>query len=152
LAAVLALTGCGGGKDDDEAALTTTTPPTTAAPATTAAPLVGNDQAGTPFCQLARTYTERYSTLLGAAGDPVKLRAASTDVESAVRQAQAAAPAEIKADVTAVATTASQVLAALKNNDFDVARTPEVAKLQEPGFRSSLANLNRYTRAHCGLG
>jgi hypothetical protein len=145
LVAVLGLTGCGGGGDDDKAAPA----PTTAAPPTTA--LVGNDQAATPFCGLARTYTEKFSTLLSVANDPVKLKAATTDAESAIRQAQSQAPAEIKSDVTAVATTAKDVLAALQKNNFDLSKTPEVSKLQEPAFQTSLANLNRYARAHCGV-
>jgi hypothetical protein len=146
LVALLALTACGGGGDDEDAAPTTTV---TAAPATTA--LVGNDQAGTPFCQLFRTYTEKYSTLLAAASDPVRLRAATTDAEAAIRQSQATAPAEIRADVATVAKTASEVLTALQRNNFDLSRTPEaVAKLQEPAFQTSLSNVNRYGRAHCG--
>jgi hypothetical protein len=145
LAAALALTACGGGGDDDDAAPA----PTTAASPTTAA--VGNDQAGTPFCGLARTYTERFSTLLAVANDPARLRAATTDAESAIRQAQAQAPAEIKADVTAVATTAGQVLAALQKNNFDLTKTPEVSKLQEPAFQTSAGNVTRYARAHCGV-
>ncbi len=145
LAAALALTGCGGGGDDEDAAPA----PTTVAPSTTA--LIGNDQAGTPFCGLARTYTEKFSTLLTVANDPAKLRAATTDAESAIRQARTQAPAEIKADVTRVAETASQVLAALQKNNFDLGRTSEITKLQEPAFQASLANMNRYARAHCGV-
>ena len=144
LVAVLAFTGCGGGGDDDAAPAQTT-----AAPSTTA--VVGNDQAGTPFCGLARTYTEKFSTLLAVANDPVKLRAATTDAESAIRQAQSQAPAEIRSDVAVVATTAKDVLAALQKNNFDLSKTPEVSKLQEPAFQTSLANLNRYARAHCGV-
>lgn len=145
LVAVLGLTGCGGGDDDDDAA-----PAPTSAPTTTAA--VGNDQAGTPFCGLARTYTEKFSTLLTVANDPVRLRAASTDAEAAIRQAQATAPPEVKPDVTVVATTAGQVLAGLQKNNFDLSRTSEVTKLQEPAFQTALANLNRYARARCGVG
>jgi len=146
LAAVLGLTACGGGGDDDDAApvASTTPPPTTA--------VVGNDQAGTPFCQLARTYTEKFAALLPAVNDPAKLRAATTDAESAIRQAQATAPPEIKKDVTVVATTAKDALAALQKNNFDVSRSPEaVTKLQEPAFQTAFANLNRYARAHCGV-
>ena len=146
LVAVLGLAGCGGGGDDEEAAPTTTVPPTT----TTAA--VGDDQAGTPFCQLAKTYAEKYASILTVANDPAKLRAATTDAESAIRQAQATAPAEVKADVTLVATTASQVLTALQRNNFDLSRTPEaITRLQEPSFTTALSNLNRYGRAHCGI-
>ncbi|HEX2118622.1 MAG TPA: hypothetical protein VHF91_05525, partial [Acidimicrobiales bacterium] len=87
-----------------------------------------------------------------AANDPAKLRAATTDAESAIRQAQATAPAEIKADVTRVAGTAGEILTALRRNDFDLSRTPEaVTKLQEPRFQTALSNVNRYGRAHCGL-
>ena len=145
LAAALALTACGGGGDDDDAALA----PTTAAPSTTA--LIGNDQAGTPFCGLARTYTEKFNTLITVINDPAKLRAATTDAETAIRQAQAQAPAEIRSDVTTVATTASQVLAGLQKNNFDVGRTSEISKLQEPAFQASLGKLNTYARAHCGV-
>jgi len=111
----------------------------------------GHDQAGTPFCQLAKTYTDKYSVLLSSASDPVKLKAATTDAEAAIRQAQATAPAEIKPDVTVVATTASQVLAALQKNNFDVTKTPEVSKLQDPAFQASFAKLNAYGQAHCGI-
>lgn len=143
LVAVLGLTGCGGGGEDAVPAPTTAAPPTTA--------LVGNDQAGTPFCGVARTYSEKFSTLLAVANDPVKLKAATTDAEAAIRQAQTTAPAEIKSDVGVVAKTAKDVLAALQKNNFDLSKTPEVSKLQEPGFQAALASMNRYARAHCGV-
>jgi hypothetical protein len=145
LVALLGLAGCGGGSDGDAAPASTTAPPPTTA-------VVGNDQAGTPFCQLARTYTEKFAALLPAASDPVKLRAATTDAEMAIRQAQATAPAEIKADVTVVATAVNQALTALQKNNFDLAKSPDaVAKLQEPAFQTAFANLNRYARARCGV-
>lgn len=145
LVAVLGLAACGGGDSGDDAApATTTAPPPTAA-------VVGNDQAGTPYCGLARTYTEKFSTILASANDPVKLKAVTTDAEAAIRQAQSTAPAEIKSDVTVVATTARQVLTALQKNNFDLAGTSEITKLQEPAFQTSLANMNRYARAHCGV-
>jgi len=145
LVAVLVLTGCGGSDDSEETAATTTAPPPSSLP------IAGNDQAGTPFCQLARTFTEKYNALLAAASDPVKLRTATSDAESAIRQAQATAPAAIKPDVTVVATTASQVLAGLQKNNFVLANTPEVTKLQDPNFQKSFAALQAYARAHCGL-
>ena len=146
LVAVLVLAGCGGDSDDD-AAPATTAPPTTAAQVA-----VGNDQAGTPFCQLARTYSEKYSTILAAASDPVRLRAVTTDAESAIRQAQATAPAEIRSDVRTVAKTAGEALSMLQKNNFDLAGSTDVlAKLTDPKFQASLANVNRYARAHCGV-
>ena len=146
LAAVLGLTACGGGGDDEDAApASTTTPPPATSP-------VGNDQAGTPFCQLARTYTEQFAALLPAANDPARLRAATTDAEAAIRQARATAPAEIRADVNVVATTAGEALTALQKKNFVLADAPDaVTKLQEPKFQTAFSNLNRYARAHCGV-
>ncbi len=144
LLGALAVGGCGGGSGDDKAS------PTTAAPATTAA--VGNDQAGTPFCGLARTLEPKLTAVLANLSDKVKLRAAAADAESTITQAQNTAPTEIKADVGTLATTAGSVLAALRKNDFDISKTPESSKLQEPGFITAYTNVNRYTRAHCGVG
>ena len=145
LIGALALSGCGGGGDDDDKATATT-----AAPATTAA--VGNDQAGTPFCGLARTLEPKLTAVVANLSDKAKLRTATADAETTISQAQSTAPAEIKADVTTVASTASTVVAALRKNDFDVSKTPEFSKLQEPAFQNAFANVNRYTRAHCGVG
>ncbi len=147
LVVVIGLFGCGG--DSEETATTTTLPPTTAAP-TTALP-TGNDQAGTPFCALARTYNEKANGIATSAGDPAKLRAAVTDAESAIRRAKDVAPASIKADVTKVATTASEVMAGLQKNNYDLAATPEVTKLQDPAFQKSFGAVYAYARAHCGI-
>jgi hypothetical protein len=149
LVAAIGLTGCGGGGSDNKAAPTTVA----TSPATTVV-VTGNDQAATPFCQLARTYTEKFAALLPAASanDAAKLKAVTTDAEAAIRQAKATAPAEIKADVTVVATTASDALTALQKNNFDLSKTPEaVTKLQDPAFQASFTKLNNYARAHCGL-
>lgn len=151
VAALLGLTACSSGSGDKTAAESTTTVPPSI-PATTTTLLVkGNDQASTPFCQLAVTYSERFAAVLPSASDPAKLKAATTDAESAIRQAQSTAPAAIKPDVTVVASTARQVLVALQKNNFDISKTPEITKLQDPTFQDAFANLNRYTQAHCGL-
>jgi hypothetical protein len=149
--ALLTLTACSSGSGDKTAASATTTVPPSIPSTTTTLVVRGSDQASTPFCKLVVTYTQQFAALLPAAGDPTKLKAATTDAESAIRQAQASAPAEIKPDVTVVATTASQVLTALQKNNFDITKTPEVNKLQDPGFQTSFANVNRYAQAHCGL-
>ena len=145
LVAVVGLAACGGGGDDDAAP-----PPTSSSTVPTA--VVGNDRAGTPFCQLARTYTEKFAALLPAASDPARLRAATTDAEAAIRQAKATAPAEIRADVNVVANTAGEALSALQKKNFVLADAPDaVTKLQEPAFQTAVGNLNRYARAHCGV-
>ena len=147
LVAVTGLSGCG--DDSKETAATTTVPPTTAAPATTL--LTGNDEAGTPFCGLAKTYNEKSNAILASAGDPAKLRVAATDAESAIRRAKDVAPASIKDDATRVATTAAEVLSGLNKTGYDLAKTPEVTKLQEPAFQKSFGAVYAYARAHCGV-
>lgn len=150
--AVLGLTACGGSGTSRDTTPSTSTAPTTASPATTTPP-TGNDQAGTPFCQLAKTYTERFAALLASLKDPPKLKAAATEAEAAIRQAQATSPAAIKPDVTVVATTASQLLAALTKVSFVYDSVPpaDIAKLQDPVFRASLDKLSLYGQAHCGI-
>lgn len=144
LAALLGLTGCGGGDSDDDAAPVTTSPP----PSTAVVP-ANNDQAGTPFCKLAKTFIDRIPNLTTANG--ATLRSATTDAESAIRQARDTAPAEIKSDVTVVAATASQALAGLQRNNFDRNKTPEMALLNDQNFRLSLSKVLLYAQAHCGL-
>ena len=151
LVAALGLTACGGGSGDKTAA-TTTTPPTTAAAPTTTVP-TGNDQAGTRFCQLLKTYKERFDNLLPSVNDPVKLKAATADVDSAIRDLKDSAPAQVKPDVTIVAATVSQVVAALQKANYVFANTApaEVAKLSDPNFQASVDKLTAYGQAHCGL-
>jgi len=144
LMGALAFTGCGGGSSDKASPTTVAAPPTTSG--------IGNDQAGTPFCGLARNLEPRLTAVVANLSDKVKLKAAATDAESTITQATSTAPAEIKADVTVVATTAGAVLAALRKNDFDLSKTPEFSKLQDPAFQNAYANVNRFTRAHCGVG
>lgn len=147
VAAVLWTAACGGGSD--KGAPAPSAPPTTAA----VPPVLpsGSEEAGTPFCGLARTYTEKSVALVAAAGDPTKLKAAATDAEAAIRKAVDVAPAAVKADVSVVAATANEVLAGLRRNDYDLARTPEVAKVQEPGFQKSFGAVLAYARTRCGV-
>lgn len=150
LAAVLSLTACGGGSSDKKTAATTT--PTTAAvtvPPTTIPH--GNDQAATPFCKTITPYIQNSDNLIAAAGDPVKLKSLSTDASTAITQAKDSAPAAIKSDVTTVATTFSQVLAGLQKSNFVIGNTPEISKLQDPGFQASFTKVSDYATAHCGL-
>jgi len=149
LATVLGLSGCGGG-DSKPAAPATTFPPVTTAPTTTL--LRGSDEASTPFCKLAKTYSDKSDAIAASITDPAKLKVAATDAEAAIRQAQPVAPAAIKADVAAVAKTAGEVLAGLKRNDYMFAKTPEITKVQDPAFQKSITAVLDYARIHCGVG
>jgi len=152
LVAAVALTACGGGSGDKKAAPTTTVPPVTV-PAPTTTIVMGNDQAGTRFCQLLKTYKERFDNLLPSVNDPVKLKAATADVDSAIRDLKDTAPAQLKPDITTVASTVSQVVAALQKANYVFANTSpgEVAKLSDQNFQNSVDRLTTYGQAHCGL-
>lgn len=152
LVAVVGLTACGGGSDKKTAAATTT--PTTVAVVTTPPTTIphGNDQASTPFCKTITPYIQNSSNLIASAGDPVKLKAVSTDASTAITSAKETAPAAIKSDVTTVATTFSQVLAGLQKSNFVIGNTPEIVKLQDPAFQASFSKVSDYATAHCGVG
>jgi cell division protein ZapA (FtsZ GTPase activity inhibitor) len=152
LVAVLGLTACGGGSGDKKATPTTTTTPTTV-PAPTTTVLSGNDQAGTRFCQLLKTYKERFDNLLPSVNDPAKLKAATSDVDTAIRDLKDSAPAQVKPDVTTVAATVSDVVTALKKANYVFANTEpaQVAKLSDQNFQNSVDRLTAYGQAHCGL-
>jgi hypothetical protein len=151
LAAALVLTACGGGSGDKKAAATTV--PTTVALLPTTTVPHGNDQAATPFCKTITPYIQNSDNLLASISDPVKLKAVSTNASTAITQAKDTAPPAIKSDVTTVATTLSQVLAALQKVNFVFANAnpSDVAKLQDPAFQASLTKVSDYATAHCGV-
>jgi ABC-type glycerol-3-phosphate transport system substrate-binding protein len=153
VAAALALTACGGGSSDKKAAATTVPPATTVVTSPPTTIPHGNDQAATPFCKTITPYIQNSDNLLASISDPVKLKAVSTDASTAITQAKDTAPAAIKSDVTTVANTLSQVLAALQKVNFVFANAnpSDVAKLQDPAFQASLTKVSDYATAHCGV-
>ncbi len=154
LVVAVGLTACGGGSGDKKAAVPTTvatTAPVTAPPTTIPH---GDDQASTPFCKTITPYIQNSNNLIDSINDPVKLKDVSTGASTAITQAKDTAPAAIKSDVTTVATTFSQVLAALQKANFVFANAnpTDVAKLQDPAFQASLSKVSDYATAHCGVG
>jgi len=142
LVCVLGLGACGGG--DSETTSADTTDPTTTLP-------TGSDEAGTPFCGLVRTYSDKSKDVAIMADDPDAVEVAIIDAELAIRRAQDVAPPAINGDVAVVATTYAEVLTGLEEHDFVLTQTPEVAKIQEPGFLTSVSAVYAYARAHCGV-
>ncbi len=151
VAALLVLTGCSGG-DDDEAAPTTSAqaggPTTTVRPVDTS--FTGQNSA--QFCNLARTYSERASTL-GANPTPAQLRTVTREGQTAITQAVNTAPAEIKPDVEILARTFTGLLNEFEKVNFEVARLPPAAlqSLQAPEFTQSTTRFQAYIRTVCGI-
>jgi hypothetical protein len=151
--ALLALTACGGSSNKSSASGTTTVPTTVAVTAPPTTIPHGNDQASTQFCKTITPYIQNSSSLISSLNDPVKLKSLSTEAGTAITQARDSAPAAIKSDVTTVATTFTQVLAALQKANFVYANASptDLAKLQDPAFQASLEKVSDYATAHCGV-
>ena len=148
LAAAVALVGCGGGGGSKESKAL---PTTTAAGATTAPTYSGTGS--TPFCDLVRTYRDRLAQLSGPTATPAERRRFGQELGPAIRQAVAAAPAEIKSDVTLVAGAATQYLAALEKVGYDFGKVPPEAleRFQAPDVMAASSRLEAYGRNVCGI-
>ena len=139
---LVGLAGCGGGDDSDDNAA-----PTTATGA--AAP-------GSPdgdFCDLIATYSERLAVLGQPSATPERIREVAEDGASAIQEAVAAAPADIKGDVTVVAGAAEEYLAALQNADYDLSKLPPEATgvFTAPDVSAAASKLQVYAQNTCGL-
>ena len=151
--AVLLLTACSGGDDDNDAAPTTSAPATTLAPAggTTTPSFTGQNSA--QFCNLARTYNERF-TSVGPNATPAQLRTVAREGQTAISQAVTSAPAEIKTDVEVLARTFTALLAEMERVNFEAARLPPTAlqSLSAPEFQASTQRFQAYLRSVCQVG
>jgi len=153
--AVLILAGCSGG-DDDEAAPATSAPAATSSggPTTTVRPVDTSftGQNSAQFCDLARTYSERFSSV-GSSPTPAQLRTVTREGQTAIAQAVNAAPAEIKPDVQVLANTFGNLLSELEKVNFEITRLPPAALqgLQAPDFTQSTTRFQAYIRTVCGI-
>ena len=148
LSAVLVVTGCGGGDSDETAP---TTPPTTVAQATT--PTFSGSGSG-QFCELVKTYSDRVSGLSRATTTPAQVRQLATELGSAIQQAVAVAPGEIKSDVTLLAAAATDFLAGLQRAGYDLNKVPPegLQKFQAPDVQAATQRLTAYGQSVCGTG
>ena len=148
------LAGCSGGDDKDTASNSSVPPSTSVAPATTVRPVDTSftGQNSAQFCTLAKTYTDRFSSV-GANATPAQLRTLAREGQTAITQAVNAAPAEIKRDVELLATTFNGLIAELEKVNFEVARVPPAAlsQLSTPEFQTSTTRFQTYIRSVCGI-
>ena len=148
--ALTVLTACSGGDDDKTS--DTTAPPGTAAPATSTTVPTFTGQNSAQFCALARTYNDRF-TSVGTNPTPAQLRTVAREGQTAITQAVAAAPGEIKADVEVLARTCTSLLAELEKVNYEIARLPPAAlqTLSAPDFQASTTRFQTYLRSVCGV-
>ena len=149
--ALLVLTGCSGGDDDDAAPSTTAA---AAGPTTTIRPVDTSftGQNSAQFCSLARTYTERFSSV-GSNPSPAQLRTVAQEGQRAITEAVNTAPAEIKPDVEVLARTFGNLITELERVNYDAPRLPAGAlqALQAPEFTQATTRFQAYTRTVCGI-
>jgi hypothetical protein len=151
--ALLVLAGCSGGDDNDAAPAPTTI--AAGGPSTTLRTVDTNftGQGSAEFCNLARTYNDRF-TQIGANATPAQLRTVAREGQTAINQAVNAAPGEIKSDVQVIANAFGGLLTDLEAVNYDVTKvTPATfARLQAPEFATSSQRFQAYMRNVCRVG
>lgn len=140
LVCVVGLVGCGG--DDEEEAATTETTTATTAPATPGR--------GGRFCELLRSYNDKYNRTRNVT-EPEQLRDLLRTARTDVREAQEVAPPEIKADAEIVARIIDEYVRELEKVDFRTNRIPAemVQRLLSPEFLGAAQRIEAYGRANC---
>ncbi len=148
LSAVLVLTACGGDDSDDRAAPTVATAPA----ATTSPTFTGTGSA--QFCGLMNTYRARLTGINAATATPAQVQQLATELGSAIQQAVAVAPPEIKPDVTLVAAAANDYLAELRRAGYDAKKLPPGAnqRFQAPDVQAAAGRLQAYDQTVCRRG
>ncbi len=139
LVCVVGLAGCG--DDDDEAASPTETTAVTA-PATPGR--------GGRFCELLRSYNDKYNRTRNVT-EPEQLRDLLRTARTDVNEAQEVAPPEIKGDSEIVARVIDEYVQELEKVDFQTSRIPAsmVQRLLSPDFLAAAQRIEAYGRANC---
>ncbi len=139
LVCVVALVGCG--DDDDESASSGVTT------ATTAAATPGR---GGRFCELLRSYNDKYNRTRNVT-EPEQLRDLLRTARTDVKEAQEVAPPEVKADSELVARVIDEYVKELEKVDFQTSRIPAdtLQRLLSPDFLAAAQRIEAYGRANC---
>jgi hypothetical protein len=148
----LVLAGCGGDSDDSESAPATTTTAVAAGGATPGSVDTNfTGEGGETFCNVTRTYIQRLEKL--GTTDPTQLKPLAQEAEAAIREARAAAPAEIKGDVEVVAAASTAFFQQLARVNYDATKlTPDALGLtQRPEVQASAQRLEAYSQKVCGI-
>jgi hypothetical protein len=148
--ALLGLVGCSDGSD--KASSTTTAAPLATGPTTTlrAVDTSFTGQGSANFCNLAKTYNEQSKNVASAA-TPTQLRTVVRDGRTAITQAVAAAPAEIKGDMEVLAAAFIDLSDAFDKANYDASKVnpASLSKLQAPEFQVSTQRFQAYLRNIC---
>lgn len=141
------LSGCSDSKDSDEQSAPTTAVVRTTATTTT----VPRQISGGPFCEFALTFNDRFARVGTDASNPARLRATFEEGVKAIEDAQQIAPAEIKEDVSVLATTMRDLATMLNRANYDASRLSPTAihQLASPELKAAGERLEAYTKENC---
>jgi len=145
LVAALPLAGCSDSKKGGGASSPTSTP--------TSVDTTFTGQGSAEFCQFITTFTEG-SQNVSPTASPAELGASFQEALTAVNQAVAVAPTEIKGDVVALADTFETVVTAVSSAGFDLTKVDASAleSLQSESFERAVTRLQSYLVEFCGAG
>ena len=148
LVALMPLAGCSDDKKSDTSQSSATTA-TSVRPVDTSFTGEGSAE----FCNFITTFTEG-SQNVSPNASPAVLEASFRDALTAINQAVAVAPAEIKGDVVAIADTFEGVVTAVSTANFDLARVDAstLQSLQSEGFLDAVTRLQSYLTTVCKTG
>lgn len=145
---LLALAACNGGGGDSADRATTTVAGTGS---TTPGPSTPRTTSADPFCNFVQTFQDRFGRIGVGFGDPAQLRTFLTEAATAIRDAQATAPASIRADVGLLNEAFQRLLAVFQQANFDLTRVNPnaLAELQSPQNTAASERLEAYRTQNC---
>jgi hypothetical protein len=148
------LAACSGSNGKKLATPSSSTTPVATGPTTTIRPVDTSftGQNSAQFCALAKTYNDRFGNV-GTASTPAQLRTVTQDGRTAINQAAAAAPSEIKPDVQVLADAFGTLFTELDKVNFDPTKVSAAAfaPLQTPQFQTSTVRFQAYLKSVCGV-
>jgi hypothetical protein len=142
-ALLVTLAACGGGDDEETSGSTTTVAVTTTVAGQTTPSYTGSPDS--EFCTIGRANDARIEAIGASFSTPEDLPALLREAAPAVREAAAAAPPEIKSDVTFLADGFEKLLASIDSG------SPDYSVVLDPRFQTAAEHLNTYGKQVCGI-
>jgi hypothetical protein len=146
---IVLMSGCTNGDGEEDGAASPTTAGRQGAATTTTPRITGG-----PFCEFALTFNDRFGRVGADAANPQRVRATFEEATRAAEEAEQIAPPEIRSDVATLAGTFRDLLAILREANFDFSRVPPASleRLSSPEVQASNQRLDNYVRQNCRAG
>lgn len=143
------LAGCSGSKGSFIGLKTTTTVGTSAPTVSvTAGPTTTNSN---PYCQFLTTFNDQFGKINTGLTDPTQFKMVMQQAAASVQQAQATAPADIKADLKTIGDAFQQLLGVFAAANYDITKVSlnSLQQLSSPSLVGAANRVDAYTKSHC---